>query len=109
MVCQVGTCEWDGSTKPTTGEHLKTIKKWCKEKGLTKEKMREFLRINNLAHWEQVTQLCPVPDLIDNFVDLWKKNDPEGYAYEKQQMAAARRRADEERIRKQVEDENDSK
>ena len=96
---------WDGSTKPTTKEHLQQIKKWCETKGLTPDKTREFLRINNLAYWQQVTQLCPVPDMIDNFVDLWKLNDPEGYAYAIEQRRAEERRAEEDRIRKEIEDE----
>ena len=81
------------------------IKKWCATKGLTPEKTREFLRINNLSHWNQVTQLCPVPDMIDNFVDLWKQNDPEGYSYIIEQRRAAERRAEEERIRRNLEKE----
>ena len=101
--------EWDGSTKPETRDHLVTIKRWCDEKGLTPDKKREFLRINNLSHWNQVTQLCPVPDMIDNYIDLWRKNDPEGYKYEMEKRREERRRAEENRLRKQIEDENDSK
>lgn len=95
--------DWDGSTKPATREHLVMIKKWCATKGLTPEKTREFLRINNLSHWNQVTQLCPVPDMIDNFVDLWKQNDPEGYAYVIEQRREAKRRAEDERVRREIE------
>ena len=101
----VDNSEWDGSTKPETKDHLNKIKKWCETKGLTPEKTREFLRINNLAHWNQVTQLCPVPDMIDNFVDLWKQNDPEGYSYVIEQRRAAERRAEEERIRRNLDKE----
>lgn len=89
---------WDGSTKPTTKEHLKTIKKWCETKGLTAERTREFLRINNLSHWNQVTQLCPVPDMIDNFIDLWIEKHPDEYAYEQQKRREAERRKKEARI-----------
>lgn len=97
--------DWDGTTKPATREHLVMIKKWCATKGLTPEKTREFLRINNLSHWNQVTQLCPVPDMIDNFVDLWKQNDPEGYAYVIEQRREAKRRAEDERVRREIEKE----
>lgn len=81
------------------------IRRWCKERGMPEEKVREFVRINNLTHWKQVTQLCTVSDMIDNFIDMWKARNPEEYAYIQERRRLATRREEEERMRERIEKE----
>lgn len=97
--------KYNGTERPSKREHIIMIRRWCKERGMPEEKVREFVRINNLTHWKQVTQLCTVSDMIDNFIDMWKARNPEEYAYIQERRRLATRREEEERMRERIEKE----
>jgi len=72
---------YDGTTKPKTKSDIERIKTWCKMAYLDEAHTTDFIRINRLAHWSQVSPTTTVPDLIADFVFKWKNDSPDEYHY----------------------------
>ena len=97
---------YDGETRPTCKEHYDWIVRHCLIAGMDDHHMKIFLAEHRKFRWASVGDGVNVCDLIADYVTLWKKKSPDEFAYIQQQKAEDRRLAEEERIRRKIENEN---
>ena len=97
---------YDGSARPTRKEHYDWIVRHCLIAGMDDYHTKVFLAENRSYRWVKIGDGVNVCDLIADYVTLWKKKSPDEFAYIQQQKAEDRRLVEEERIRRQIAEEN---